>query len=265
MDVRLKNRDGTEIPAMGALIDWNTEMEGGRDTADANGHIEITLEENADIVHQLSAYLPWQSTCLSPMAKVYQTKILSNIDLIRVPPYITDLDLTLKEIEAIEYDIQMAEGFHSLESAPLLYSNTNGYNKMDVTSCNVIDGKIKLDLDRGATKAYLYMQEKQSVIVQNLGTCSMVWPSENSLGLKKSIRLLENTVQVFVKLVNNDFRAMPNTKLSYILGEFSGTVNEIMTAQNGVVTFFLPEGFLVHLPPHTVRIDFIFGYENCTE
>ena len=178
MDVRLANGDETEIPAMGALIDWNTEVEGGMATVDSNGHIEVILQENAHIVRQLTAYLPWQSACQTlPMAKVYQAQNLANIDLIQVPPYITDLEITLNEIEAIKYEIQMEEGFHSLQA--LLYSNTKRYNKMDVTSYNVIDGKIKLDLDRRATKAYLYMQEKEAtVIVQSLGPCSM--SSENT-------------------------------------------------------------------------------------
>ncbi len=52
-----------KTPAIGATVDWTAENDGGIQGVDGQGIAEIKLSGKSETIFELTAFIPWQSTC----------------------------------------------------------------------------------------------------------------------------------------------------------------------------------------------------------
>ena len=236
-----------ELPALGAVVDWVTEDNDEIMLVNAHGIVDIPLPTTSSP--------SFFKRLVVSMPGMYHPATLTNlpVHLHPNPPFITHLSLILRKVQKFQYEIPIPDTLNfNGEKAPevFLYSNTRtNPTQIDVTSCHFLEaeGKFKVEGDIKATIAFLYLEQRDAatIILHDLKPMMHQNPSEEILR-----DLIADTVKVVIRMVDHQFQPLRSPiKLTYILPLLSRGINEMESDESGLVTFYLPSGFLVHLLP----------------
>ena len=226
--------------AVGAVIDWNgQDDDGGWEGTDGQGRAQLLLSGKSDKIHQLTAFLPWQSTCHH---QVYGMSKLSGqkFPLDERPPFHADLHLTLPRLTNVDYQVDLQGLFPELATLHLLDSKV---------VANIEDsirfGTAHLSVPVGTHQAFVHLQESYSstVLVSSLEPCFQINRLEDRLMIKR--KSTRKTVKTVVKMVGGG-----NVTLHYAVGLPTFDLVAVEPdRETGEVTFHLPEGLTVNLAP----------------
>ena len=271
------------LPAFGAIVDWTSDDEGGIVGVTGNGIAELELSGKSDTIHAMTISIPWQTTCgntkhgdvVQPIAKeVYGSIKMQNrkypLHHRRQPPFEIDEYINLPMLTSIQYELQLHGLFPDiveLHTNILLQQHEN--NDDDRTAAKkstkiedpvVHQDKVKFQLDIGATRAFLLLEEFYSskIVVTPLDPCFTVDSDLQQSEDENSIKIdhhsvYHDTVRVKIKMVNKHMKPFTNATLNYVLGETAfGHRSMHPNHEDGDIEFHLPEDMLVHIATETL-------------
>ena len=152
--MRLETDTYYQPPAIGAVIDWNADQDEGIVGVDGNGQGILVLSGGSDKLYQLSAFIPWQSTCNERSFAYGLSQIIDQkFPLSQRPPFETSLQLTLPRITRIQYEVEL-EGLFP-EVAQLHTESSHGKTRRVDVESSIRHDKASFDIDVGSLQAVL--------------------------------------------------------------------------------------------------------------
>lgn len=251
--------------AIGAILDWSAENDGGWTGINEAGKADIILSGQSEEIDQLNAFLPWQSTCGHHEERhfVYgmATRRRIHFPLSQRPPYFADINLVLPRIHSVDYKVYLDDMFPDTAYLHLIWPHYNDGDRrqqiIDVSD-DIGRGRVFVQIPIGVREAMLHLEEAFSsrVVVASLDPCLDVDSSslsEDGSGLQRDWHVFRQTAQVTVKMVTQDSRPVHNVTLHYTLGQPSFSQHQIEAdAETAEVIFHLPKGTLVYLKPESL-------------
>ena len=257
------------LPALGAIVDWTSDDGGGIVGVTGNGIAELELSGKSDTVHAMTISIPWQTTCGNtkhgdvPIAKeVYGSIKMQNRKYPlhhRRPPFEIDEYVNLPKLTSIQYELQLHGLFPDIAElhTNILQRDDDETAKSTKIEDAVHQDKVKFQVDIGATRAFLLLEEFYSskIVVTPLDPCftvdSDLKQSEESIKIDHSV--YHDTVMVKIKMVNKHTKPFTNATLNFVLGETAfGHRSMHPNQEDGEIEFHLPEDMLVHIGTDTL-------------
>lgn len=264
--VRVHVALASEENAIGAILDWSAENDGGWTGINEEGKADILLSGQSEEIHQLNAFLPWQSTCGHHEERTFvyglATRRGLRFPLSQRPPYFSDVKLVLPRIHSVDYKVHLDDMFPDTAYLHLIwphYSDGDRREQIIDVSDDIGRGRVFVQIPIGVREALLHLEEAFSsrVVVTSLDPCLDVDSSslsEDGDALQRDWHVFRQTSEMTVKMVTQDSRRpLHNVTLYYTLGHptFSQHLMEA-DAETAEVTFHLPKGTLVYLRPESL-------------
>lgn len=256
--VNLASHHYHHVPAIGAVLDWTADDDGGIIGVNGHGKADLELSGKSETIQELTAFIPWQSTCGHskdddhPRTKeVYGVARLhgEHFPLHQRPPFEAERALTLPKLNKIHYQLDLDGLFPSRAElhTDLMYGHQETLQMVQ----KIRHDKASFYVEIGATRAHLLLEEEYTatVVLTPLSTCFNV--DSNSLednGILVKHSVFHRTAKVTVKMVDRHNRPFTNASLDYVLAETAFGHNLIEADdETGEVLFHVPEDMLVHI------------------